>query len=128
MDVCVAEDDPLVREVLAAALEAASYEVMVSANAEEALAAVEASEGSPPSVWVVDIELGYQRADGFALAEEVFRRWPQAGVVYVTAYPHLLNDRQLGPRERACAKPCDIARLTTLVGELIDAPPDRLWN
>ena len=121
MDVCVAEDDVLVREVFAAALEAAGYKVMVGANAEEALAAVEAFEGSPPSVWVIDIELGYQRADGFALAEEVFRRWPRAGVVYVTAFPHVFNHRQLGPREYACAKPCDITQLTALVGELIDA-------
>ena len=121
MDVCVAEDDVLVREVFAAALEAAGYEVTVGANAEEALAAVEASEGSPPSVWVVDIELGYQRADGFALAEEVFRRWPRTGVVYVTAFPHVFNRRLLGPRERACAKPCDIGQLAALVGELVDA-------
>jgi len=117
--VYIVEDDPLVREVFATALDTEGYDVVPYASAEAAFAAAEVS-GAPPEAWVVDIELGDRRLDGLALGNMVRLRWPSAGVVYVTAFPHLLNDRRLRLRERACAKPCDITRLTALVGGLIE--------
>ena len=56
MQLLLVEDDPLVREVVAAALEELGYEVVVASSGEEALERMRTAP-HPPAV-VTDIDLG----------------------------------------------------------------------
>jgi DNA-binding response OmpR family regulator len=107
MDVLVVEDEPQVREAVARDLREAGFRVAEAASAAAALAAAEAAAatgGGPPPVVVTGLHLGPD-PDGLALGAEVLRRWPEAGVVYLTRRPDALEGRLLGPREHYLVKP-----------------------
>ncbi len=57
--------------------------------------------------------------DGLALAEEVHRRWPEAGVVIMTGNPEGVQAHTFGRQERFLAKPFGNARLVSAVRELM---------
>ena len=120
MKIFLVADDPLVRDALSAALKENEHEVVCSAAAEPALSKAMLSV-KPISEWVIDIDLGQGEMDGRALAEQVRRLWPQAGIIYVTGNPLLLDGRPMTDRERVCIKPCDIGQLTSLLDELAGA-------
>ena len=116
MDVLVVDDEALVREVVAEGLADEGLAVVEAPSAEDALALTEAA-GAPDLV-VTDIELG-QGMDGLALAEEVHRRWPDAGVVIMTGNPAGVQAHTFGEQERFLTKPFGCARLVTAVRELM---------
>src|SRR5690349_17822366 len=77
MDVLVVDDEALVREVVTEGLADGGLAVAEAPSAEHALALTETS--GAPEVVVTDVDLG-RGMNGLALAEEVHRRWPDAGV------------------------------------------------
>ena len=119
MDVLVVEDEALVREIVTEGLADDGLAVAEASSAEDALALTQAA--GPPDVVVTDVNLG-QGMDGLALAEEVHRRWPDAGVVIMTGNPACVGDRAPGPQERFLTKPFGNARLVSAVRELMGRP------
>ncbi|HZH51547.1 MAG TPA: response regulator [Microvirga sp.] len=86
--VLVVEDEPLVRMTAADELEDAGFQVLEAANADVALAVLEA-RSSEIQVLFTDIDMPGSM-DGMALAEEVHRRWPHILLLISSGYarPH----------------------------------------
>jgi DNA-binding response OmpR family regulator len=90
-------------------------------TAEEALSALMRPNGrraALPSVLVTDIALG-SGMDGFTLADEVRRRWPGMGVVFITGSQPRMRGRAFGARERVLLKPFALGALTHAVRDLM---------
>lgn len=117
MDVLVVEDEALVRAIVAEDLADDGLAVAEATSAESALALTDAA--GAPDVVVTDVNLGRGGMDGLALAEEVRRRWPEAGVVIMTGNPAYVADRTFGPQERFLSKPFGARRLVSAVRELL---------
>ena len=117
MDVLLVEDEPMIREMLAEDLMDAGLDVIGAPSAKAALGAAGQAD-RPPLVLVTDINLG-GGMDGFALAEEVRRRWPGVGVVVMTGRPSNLGGRRPDPREVCLVKPFGPPRLAAAVHELM---------
>ena len=116
MDVLVVEDEAIVREIVTEGLADDGLAVADAPSAEQALKL--ADTAGAPDVVVTDVELG-QGMSGLALAEEVHRRWPDAGVVIMTGNPEGVRGHALGEQERFLTKPSDNARLVSAVRELM---------
>ncbi len=116
MDVLVVDDEALVREVVTEGLADGGLAVAEAPSAEHALALTETS--GAPEVVVTDVHLG-QGMSGLALAEEVHRRWPDAGVVIMTGNPAGVQAHSFGEQERFLTKPFGNARLVSAVRELM---------
>ena len=119
MRVLLVEDEALVREAVAEGLADDGLDVVEAPCGEDALILTE--KVGPPEVLVTDVELGTGMS-GLALAEEVQRRWPEAGVVIMTGTPSSVGHRCFGQRERFLAKPFGSARLVSAVRELMGRP------
>ncbi len=83
--VLVVEDEPAVRFLICDVLEAAGFDVGGAADADEALARLNADE-APCRVLVADLNLGHG-PDGLALADPDRSRDPALRVLYVTGTP-----------------------------------------
>ena len=118
--VLVVEPAPLVRAMIAEALQDAGLRVTEAALAEAALGAVEAAS-RPPEVLVTAVALDAGGMDGPALAAALRHRWPGLGVVYLAGHPGDLAEDALGERAHRLTKPFEPARLARLVCGL--APP-----
>ena len=114
-DVLLVEDQDCVREVLADLLMDAGLEVAEAASGEEALDSL--AESGPPDVLVTDLDLG-EGVSGLALAEDLSRKWPTLGVVFISGRPWLIDQHPLRPRERFLEKPCLAHQLLAAVHEL----------
>jgi DNA-binding NtrC family response regulator len=77
--VIVAEDEPLIRELLVLALADAGFEVVAAPNGEEALKVLE-DKGASVAALVSDVNMPGS-LDGVALANHVRRRWPRLGII-----------------------------------------------
>ena len=117
MDVLVVDDEALVREIIAEGLSDDGLVVVEAASAEHALALTETA--GAPEVVVTDLELG-RGMNGLALAAEVHRRWPDAGVVIMTGNPAGVQTHSFGEQERFLTKPFGNARLVSAMRELLD--------
>ncbi|QOY95006.1 response regulator [Massilia sp. UMI-21] len=103
------EDDPLVREAVAHALEEAGFEVMVAHDGEQAVALLDG--GLRPAVVFSNIVMP-GTVNGIDLATIVRQRHPSLPVLLATGY----TERQPAiPGVRVLAKPYAIERLVTLL-------------
>ncbi|MBM0205852.1 response regulator [Micromonospora sp. STR1s_5] len=84
LTVLVADDDDLVRKMIASTLEDAGYHVVEARDGQEALAILEPGETQIAGL-VSDIRM--PNVDGLDLAREVARRWPGTAIVLVSGYP-----------------------------------------
>jgi CheY-like chemotaxis protein len=86
--VLVVEDEPLVRMTAADELEEAGFHVLEAANADVAMAVLEA-RSDDVQVLFTDVDMPGSM-DGMALAEQVHRRWPHVLVLISSGYarPH----------------------------------------
>jgi two-component system, cell cycle sensor histidine kinase and response regulator CckA len=80
--VIVAEDDPVVRRVIAQTLTRAGLEVRTAADGAAALELMGA--GSPPDVLVTDVRM--PRLSGPDLARAALARWPTLAVLFVSGH------------------------------------------
>ncbi|MFL6274095.1 MAG: GAF domain-containing protein [Blastocatellia bacterium] len=79
--VLVVDDDDRVRDVLVGMLKLAGHAADFAANGREALGRLEREAFD-----LVFTDLSMPDVDGWALAEEIRRRWPQLKIVMVTGY------------------------------------------
>lgn len=75
----VADDDPLVRMVACDILEDAGFRTLEASSGDEAVTVLEGNHRSVVLLFS-DVEMPGRR-DGFALARETARRWPQISIV-----------------------------------------------
>lgn len=94
--VLVVENEPLMRDLLAKAVEGAGFVVTTAANAADAMRSVKVMD---PDAMVIDIELG-PGPNGFDLAEAVTVLSPEVGVVFLTNLP----DPRFGGKDAATVK------------------------
>ena len=79
--VLVVDDDDRVRDVLVGMLKLAGHRADCARNGREALSRLEHE-----SFDLVFTDLSMPDVDGWALAEEIRRRWPQLKIIMVTGY------------------------------------------
>lgn len=109
MIVLVVEDDPFVREMAAAGLEGAGFEVIEAANGGEALRFLQA--GTAVGALLTDIRL--PGANGRAVARAYRERFSDLPVLYVTGYAE-----QMKPvlRGITLSKPSSMAQVIGVLG------------
>ena len=122
--VLVVEDEPAVRFLIRDALEAAGFDVGEAADADQALARLNADE-APCRVLVADLNLG-RRLDGLALADAARGRDPALRVLYVTGTPERIPSwRRMRAAECVLGKPFHCAELVATVRWLMAPPASR---
>ena len=77
--VLVVDDEAAIRGLITRGLEAAGYRTLAAVNADQA---IQDLGPTPPAVVVSDIEMPGH--DGFWLADEIRRRYPQTAIVMMT--------------------------------------------
>jgi CheY-like chemotaxis protein len=115
--ILVVEDDPRVREVLGQALAMAGYDVVATADGEEALAAYAAA---PTDLIITDLLM--PRKDGVETIRDLRHQHPAAKVIAVTAargrFNRLTAARHVGAH-RTLLKPFGMADLLAAVQDVL---------
>jgi signal transduction histidine kinase len=119
--VLVVEDDPMVRDFAAAALEEAGYRVLVAADGPAALALLEA--GDRPALLFTDVVLTGP-LNGKALADAATERQPGLKVVFTTGYTRnaIIHHGRLDEGVAFIGKPYTAAALARKLRQVLDAP------
>jgi len=107
----VAEDEPLVRMVVASFLEDAGYEVVETSSAEEALQVLAREDGA--DLLVSDVEMG--GVSGFTLSQIARERDPDIAIVLVSGR-QAPSENELPPGARFLQKPFTPDQLLSEVG------------
>ena len=116
--VLVAEDEELVRLVIAEALRDAGLEVMEAEHAEAALSVLE-HHAARVHVLFTDIQMPGSM-DGLALARHISENWPEIALLITSARPQ--PDRAMLPeKSRFLAKPYHHSHVVRHVRELAAA-------
>jgi CheY-like chemotaxis protein len=106
------EDDPLVRETVAAMLEDEGFEVVEASDAEAALALVRDGLDAPLIVTDVDLGIG---PSGAELADMLRRMRPDMRIIFITGRLSSLANRDADEREAILPKPFASEALSRLV-------------
>jgi CheY-like chemotaxis protein len=111
----IVEDEPLVRILLADALEQMGFEVVQAASAREGLAAAERLN----NLQVALVDVGLPDRSGIELAKDLRSRWPELRIAIATGYGRqavgkFVND----PRVTSLAKPFDTSALAAALERL----------
>ncbi len=106
------EDDPLVRETVAAMLEDEGFEVVEACNAAAALTLVK--DGLDVPLIVTDVDLG-TGPSGAELADMLRRLRPELRIIFITGRMSSLADRGADDREAILPKPFASEALSRLV-------------
>jgi two-component system cell cycle sensor histidine kinase/response regulator CckA len=115
--ILVVEDEPAVRQLVAAALERAGYRVLEARDGERALSLFEANEAA---IDLLVTDLRMPQMDGSELVRLLRARAPNLKVICVSGYPGTGVDLSL--TEHYLAKPFSKADLLNKVREVLDAP------
>ncbi len=116
----VIEDEPPLRVILKRVLESAGYEVVLAAEAEEALATAR-REGDSFALVLSDIIL--PGMNGCELMEHLTPLCPNARQLFMSGYTDDVLDRFDIPRERIIPKPFDRHTITSQVHAALAAEP-----
>ena len=100
--IIIADDEPLVRMVVADALTDAGFEVVEAGTAEEAIALLEAHAGSVDGLFT-DVQMSGSM-NGVALAHHTCRSWPSIPVLVASGHP-LPEDAALPENSRSSITP-----------------------
>ena len=87
--VLVVDDNLMVRDVAAAILEEAGYEVVLAANGTEAMDMLE----QHPEIALLFTDVVMPGVDGFMLADMAKIRWPMLKVLYATGFMEIATAR-----------------------------------
>ena len=117
--VLVVEDEPLVRMTAADELEEAGFQVLEAANADVALAVLEA-RSDEIQVLFTDVDMPGSM-DGMALAEQVQRRWPHVLLLISSGYARPHPD-EVPDHGHFVPKPCIGATLVRHIHEMMQMP------
>ncbi|HLG15704.1 MAG TPA: response regulator [Blastocatellia bacterium] len=117
--VLVVDDDRPIRELLAHLLRAADCSVVM---AEDGTAGLKAIESERFDLVITDIAM--PGADGWTLAAETRRRFPDTKLLIVTGGPvSPPAEPSEGFADAIIAKPFDITAITSIVDQLLDHTP-----
>jgi DNA-binding response OmpR family regulator len=115
----LAEDDGAVADLLSTALTDAGYEVLTSANGDEALREVEADAARFRAI-VTDIRLG-AGPDGWAIARRARELVPTMPIIYMSGDSAEAWAANGVPGSIMLAKPFAPAQLVTAISNVINA-------
>ena len=118
-DLLVLDDDPLVRDILVDALREEGLDVVGAAVEAEALTVLR--DGSPPKVFVTDLDLGTRR-NGFVVAGIARMLFPDVPIIYITGRPDSLQGHVLDQHESVMHKPFLPSELVAAVRALMAGP------
>ena len=118
-DLLVLDDDPLVRDILVDALREEGLDVVGAAVEAEALTVLR--DGSPPKVFVTDLDLGTRR-NGFVVAGIARMLFPDVPIIYITGRPGSLQGHVLDQHESVMHKPFLPSELVAAVRALMAGP------
>jgi len=111
------EDEPLIRTVLASALEDGGYRLMEFGNGGEAIDAIE--RGEQVSGVITDIRLG-SGPDGWEVGRHARHRFPNVAVVYMTGDSAADWTAEGVPNSVLLQKPFATAQIITAVSTLLN--------
>jgi DNA-binding response OmpR family regulator len=115
--VLVAEDDAVVRGMIARLLVEEGYDVVVAPDGREAVRL--AHEGLPFDLLITDIRM--PGMDGWELSRRLRERWPSLPVLYISGFDaeltHVTENTTTGTFLR---KPFDLDEMLSRVARLID--------
>ncbi|GEO16583.1 response regulator [Microvirga aerophila] len=114
--VLLVEDEPLVRMTAADELEEAGFHVLEAANADVALAVLEA-RSDEVQVLFTDVHMPGSM-DGMALAEQVHGRWPHVRLLISSGYARPKAD-EIPDDGRFVPKPYRAATIASQIHELV---------
>lgn len=114
--ILLAEDNPQVQSVIAAALESAGYEVIRADDGEQALTHYQ-RESSRIDLAVLDVDM--PRLDGKACLARIRESNPNFPAVMVTGFYDAVSGYEDLPHTAVMRKPCALADLKRRIGELI---------
>ena len=115
-DLLVLDDDPLVRDILVDALREEGLDAVGAAVEADALLVLR--DGSPPKVFVTDLDLGTRR-NGFVVAGIARMLFPDVPIIYITGRPDSLQGRVLDRHESVMHKPFRPSELVAAVRALM---------
>jgi DNA-binding NarL/FixJ family response regulator len=110
--VLVADDDPIIRESLAAILEGQA-DMEVVGEAADGQQAVELASNLRPTVVLTDI--GMPRLDGIEATRLIKRAIPETAVIFLTVYSTHLMEALAAGASRYLLKDCPVDELLTAI-------------
>jgi CheY-like chemotaxis protein len=118
--VVVAEDEPMVRSIMARTLRDCGYSVLEAGNGREALDIVEAQKGQV-SLIVADVVM--PDMGGRVMATQLARRWPEVPVLFTSGYTgmEVIHRGLLEEGREFIQKPLAPEALARKVREMVDA-------
>ena len=118
--ILIVDDEPSVRDVMAAVLIDAGYAVQTAADGHIALAII---EDTPPDLIITDVIMPH--LDGWALLDHARERDPALPVILMSAGDWIRGRRMMPMPDHAVflAKPFAIEELLALVVRLTDSQP-----
>lgn len=117
--ILVVDDEPLIIDLIQAALEDGGYFVLTATSGPEAMQALDQDERRAIAGLITDIRLG--ETDGWAVAHRARARNPSVAVVYVTGDSSHEWDMRGVPKSVVLQKPFAVAQVVVAVTELINA-------
>jgi CheY-like chemotaxis protein len=122
VQVLVVEDEPIIGDVLTAALEDAGYSARWAASGEEALKILE-HQGAECRALVTDVRLarGKSKLTGWDVARQARERNPDIPVVYTSGDSGVDWSAQGVPKSIMVTKPYAIAQVIAAVSQLLNA-------
>lgn len=113
----LADDSPVMRDLLAAELSGLGFEVTVLADGHQALDQLRAIRIEPPDLLLTDLRM--PGVDGLTLLRSARARWPGLPVVLLTSAPELMSGQ---PHDFSAllTKPVSLAELRTTLARLLD--------
>jgi CheY-like chemotaxis protein len=121
----VAEDEPVVRTMLARSLRGYGYTVLEARDGDQALALI-AQQATPPDLIVVDVVMPGIGAK--EISAEIARRWPSLPILFTSGYTGIdAAARGLLDESRDfLQKPLDPEALARKVRQMLDARAGRI--
>lgn len=116
----MAEDEPLVRELITAGLTHSGYTVLQAGDGREALEVAE-RHGRPIDLLLTDIVMPHMNGD--ELAATFAEQYPSTVILTMSAHRDVAPDR--GSARPLLAKPFAIDALKRTLREMLDAAPRR---
>lgn len=115
--ILLADDDGMVRELVARVLLSGGHEVHVAQDGQEALALVEA--GTPVDILVTDVNM--PGLDGIALAKKVASVRPGLRILLMSGFPEQLakGKADIAGRIETLSKPCSIDEIRKALSSLL---------
>lgn len=108
------EDEALVRMLIIETLEGAGYEVLEAPDGEAALSILK----STPDIGLVVSDVRMPRLDGYSLALQARRTWPEIEFLLMTGYSEATRPAELASVE-VLNKPFDPDRLIEIVRSIV---------